>query len=242
MNLVLVLLALLNPLVFAEIEEKTFDGSNLNELVLKNSVGDVRISASKDGKAYVKANKIKWGKGCSLTMEKKDKQLVATLDQSIRYFSKDCKIEFDIQVPRNIDLTVRLASGDCSISGIKGKVDLTVGSGNLTSDGEIHSFKAKAGSGTIQTSGLTGDADIETGSGNVSLTYTTAPQKGSIDVISGSGNIAMAFPEGLNAKVKFVSGSGQLKNEFSSVDDAPFKITARTGSGDLTIAKSKPNE
>ena len=68
-------------------------------------------------------------------------------------------MDYDITVPENTTVRTHSGSGDQSMEGIKGTIDL------------------EAGSGDMQLSRLTGDLRFQTGSGNVRGRQLSGPER-----------------------------------------------------------------
>ena len=219
-------------------ETRTFEGMGLTGLILQNTSGRVRIDGTDEGRAVVTARKITFGDHCRLTMERSGSRLEVVVEK-IGFASGSCKVDFDIRVPRAVSLDLRSGSGDIALRGTRGAVEFKLGSGDFEADADIQRLDGKTGSGDVDVDGLNGDAEVKTGSGKVTLAYGEVPAKGRLDVKTGSGDITLYLPEGTPIRTKFRSGSGEFFNEIGDSQDAGFRITAKAGSGDLTIRKRR---
>ncbi len=219
-------------------ESQEFVATGLKALHLKNSSGNVKIStSSSNGKAYVEIEKVKFEKNCTLKMDKTDDALTVEVDKVGLFSNNDCKIHFNIKVPKEVALHLKMGSGDLNVKGTKGTIDFILGSGDAKIDAEIQSLDATTGSGSIEAMGIYGNANIKSGSGNVRLLYKTAPPQALVNIMTGSGDATIYLPSTTQISTDFKAGSGQLSNELTNSTDAPFKILMKAGSGSLQIKK-----
>jgi hypothetical protein len=160
-----------------------------------------------------------------------------------RELFKDISISYDIKTPTETHLRAKSGSGDESISGIAGPLDLTSGSGSLrvhdigseirastgSGDVEIQNVQGKAhitsGSGTIRATGIAGALTANTGSGAVILEQTAA---GDVEVNTGSGEVELNHVKGA---VRVSTGSGEIRADGEPA--GPWRL--HTGSGDVSI-------
>jgi len=234
---ILTVLCIFTSMASASVENKKFNAKGLESLKLKITSGDVKVTVSEDGKAYVSANKVKFEKGCTLKINRSGKDLVVDVEKKGWFNYDNCKVHFAIKVPKATALNLKSGAGDLEVNGTKGSIDFSLGSGDVKVNAEVNELDGKSGSGSIQIAGLTGDADLKTGSGDMSLSYKSAPKKGELDIKAGSGDVTIFFPSAVKVLTSFKSGSGRLYNEFGDSADASFKISMKAGSGDLKIKK-----
>jgi Putative adhesin len=177
---------------------------------------------------------------------------------------RNISISYELVVPPNTRLQSHTGSGNQTVSGLQGRVEVGTGSGSLTisdngdtvradtGSGNIEidrargSVRAKTGSGSIQASGIAGGFEGDTGSGNVKLEQT-AP--GAVRVSTGSGSIEL---RGVHGSLDAQTGSGSLLAEgdptgmwklrtgsggvrLRMVSEASFDLDARTSSGSISM-------
>ncbi|MEZ4744341.1 MAG: DUF4097 family beta strand repeat-containing protein [Bdellovibrionota bacterium] len=252
---IILVLSLFTSIAFASTESKDFDINGLKTLELENDAGDIKISVTQDGKAHISATKVNFGENCTLKMQRSEDKLDIEVDKKGLFKSGECKVHFEIKVPREIALDIKSGSGDLNIIGTKGEVEFFLGSGDAVIDAEIKELNGKSGSGSLKISGTIGEADIKlgsgsididgltseaefkTGSGNLKITYKEAPVKGELDIKAGSGDATVYLPATSKISTSFISGSGRIYNELGDSSKAPFKISMKAGSGDLNIKK-----
>ena len=134
-------------------------------------------------------------------------------------------VDYEITVPENTALRSHTGSGDQTIEGLKGNIDLESGSGDLKLArlaGEMH---FQTGSGNVRGHELAGPAKIKAGSGDIDLEETGA---GEVDIRTGSGNITVS---GINGGFHAEAGSGDIHGK--GVPKSMWSI--RTGSGNVNL-------
>src|SRR5437667_7428863 len=172
---------------------------------------------------------------------------------------RNISIDYDITVPADT-VRARSGSGNQEIDGLRSKLDLESGSGDMP---------AEAGSGDIRVEAKgSGDVRVHTGSGNIELHQVNGAmraeagsgdvrvdgvQKGDWDVKTGSGNVQLKLPEQAAFDIGASTGSGRVvvdhpvtmtlqgdvRHEQRSVrgkvhGGGPL-VTVHTGSGDVHI-------
>jgi hypothetical protein len=215
----LLVLLLFPALALADVEEKSFSLSSVKRLDLTNKSGTVSVHPAKGDKATVRANKRTFETGCELTIDLHEGTLVAKVETKSGSFfkrSSKCDVDFDLDIPKGVDL------------------DFRVGSGKVTVDAEVAEVDGTIGSGDVTIKGMTAGGKLKTGSGDIHLTYVSAPKSGSLDLKTGSGNTEILLPKGSKIKTDFMAGSGKLFNELGD-SDGGFEISMKAGSGDLKI-------
>jgi DUF4097 and DUF4098 domain-containing protein YvlB len=223
----------------AETVTKEFMASEIRQLDLSNHSGKISISVTNSAKAVVSANKIEFEKDCALTIDQKNSTLVVAVKNSSSFSKSKCHVDLTLQVPQEIAMALTSGSGPIQVNGTKGSISYKTGSGSVDIAGDVSKLDGKSGSSTINIAGLSGEADLKSGSGEITIRYEKKIEKGSLSVTSGSGNVTVYVPADTKLKSSFKAGSGQLSNEVGDTPNAQFTITAKAGSGNLTIKKAQ---
>jgi DUF4097 and DUF4098 domain-containing protein YvlB len=152
-------------------------------------------------------------------------------------------ISYEMIVPEQTKLHSESGSGNETMGGIAGPVDVTSGSGDLrvaNIGGEVHArtgsgsveldsikgaARATSGSGSIRALGIAGGLNASSGSGEVKLEQTAA---GDVEISTGSGDVDI---KGAKGAVSVTTGSGEIKAQ--GVPSGDWKL--RTGSGSVTV-------
>lgn len=173
-------------------------------------------------------------------------------------------INFEVTVPADTRVRAHSGSGNATVDGTHGTLEVGSGSGSLkvsnigdtvradTGSGDIDissvkgNVRAKTGSGSIHAKGVAGGFEGNTGSGNIALEQTAA---GAVRAETGSGGIELRLVRGsLEAK----TGSGGIRAEGDPTgawnlqtgsgtvnlrfpQDASFDLNAHTSSGSVSV-------
>ena len=97
-------------------------------------------------------------------------------------------VDYEITVPENTAIRTHTGSGDQTVEGIKGNVDLESGSGDLKLARLTGEMRFQTGSGNVRGHELSGPAKVKAGSGDIEIEETGA---GDVDIRTGSGNITV---------------------------------------------------
>jgi DUF4097 and DUF4098 domain-containing protein YvlB len=134
-------------------------------------------------------------------------------------------IDYDITVPENTAVRSHSSSGDQTVEGLKGNIDLESGSGDMRLARLIGDMHFQAGSGNIRGRELSGPARIKAGSGDIEIEEVG---EGDIEIRTGSGNITA---NGINGGFHAEAGSGDIHGK-----GVPKNMwSVRTGSGNVTL-------
>lgn len=220
-------LCILSNIAYSSIEKTKFSSSGLKKLKLNSTAGNVKVSVSKDGNAYVNAKKLSFDKHCKLKIERSGHELEVKLKNDSNFMGINCEVEFEVKLPNRINLDVAIGSGDFSVRGINGKIEFNLGSGNNIINANSAKIAGKSGSGSANIAGTIAKIDLITGSGNVKTTGSIA----SLDIRSGSGSIDVS---GLTGEAKLKIGSGDAKVQYKSVPPKG-ELKFNIGSGDSSI-------
>lgn len=142
-------------------------------------------------------------------------------------------------IPKGLDLSLRLGSGDVDINDFSGKLRVVSGSGDIsigriegdadfsTGSGDIDlneirgDVRCRTGSGTVSLGTVDGNAWINTGSGDISVTVVT----GDLSVHTASGSVSIRSRQG---SIRIITGSGDVVAE-SEARKAEIDINATSG-------------
>jgi hypothetical protein len=158
----------------------------------------------------------------------------------------DISVDYDITVPAETALRTHTGSGDQTLEGLRGRIELESGSGDLRLSRLTGEMRFHTGSGDVRTEQLSGpiygragsgdleieetgngDADVETGSGNIHIKGLS----GGLRASAGSGDITVAGNPKESWRVH--TGSGNVRLNVPS--EAAFDVDLSTNSGDATV-------
>jgi len=134
-------------------------------------------------------------------------------------------VDYEITVPENTAIRTHTGSGDQTVEGLKGNVDLESGSGDLKLARLAGEMRFQTGSGNVRGHELSGPAKVKAGSGDIEIEEIGA---GDVDIRTGSGNITV---NGINGGFRAEAGSGNIRGKGSPKN----MWSVRTGSGNVTL-------
>jgi hypothetical protein len=155
-------------------------------------------------------------------------------------------VDYEITAPADTTLQSHSGSGDQSVEGLHGGLNLESGSGDMRLR-DIHGeIRVRTGSGNLEARGVAGALTADAGSGDIRAD-STGP--GNIRVHTGSGNVEL---RGVNGGLRADSGSGdvtvvgtqtgiwEVRTSSGNVDlelpnGAAFDLDATAGSGSVTV-------
>ena len=134
-------------------------------------------------------------------------------------------VDYEITVPENTAIRTHTGSGDQTVEGLKGNVDLESGSGDLKLARLTGEMRFQTGSGNIRGHEVSGPAKVKAGSGDIEIEEIGA---GDVDIRTGSGNITV---NGINGGFRAEAGSGNIHGKGSPKN----MWSVRAGSGNVTL-------
>ncbi len=132
-------------------------------------------------------------------------------------------ISYTVETPADTEVKARDGSGAVEISGLRGPVTVTAGSGAARVSDVADHVTILVGSGNIQASHIQGAVNFTTGSGSVTFHDVKDDLRGE----SGSGAVEVDRAQG---RVSVRTGSGPIRVEGATQD-----VRAQTGSGSIEV-------
>jgi len=134
-------------------------------------------------------------------------------------------VDYDITVPENTTVRSHSGSGDQTVEGIKGEIDLESGSGDMKLarlTGDLHT---QTGSGDVRARQISGPVRTKAGSGDIEIEEVGV---GDVEIRTGSGNITV---NGVNGGFRAEAGSGDIR-----ADGMPKNLwSIHTSSGNVNL-------
>jgi DUF4097 and DUF4098 domain-containing protein YvlB len=134
-------------------------------------------------------------------------------------------VDYEITVPADTTVRTRSGSGDQTIEGTHGNVDVQTGSGDVKLNSLTGEVRLQTGSGDVRAHQISGAVHGGTGSGDIEIEETG---QGNIDLRTGSGGINA---RGIQGGFRGETGSGDVTAE--GTQSGPWEI--RTGSGNVHV-------
>lgn len=134
-------------------------------------------------------------------------------------------VDYEITVPADTTVRSHSGSGDQTIEGTRGNVDVQTGSGDVKLASVTGEIRLQTGSGNVRAHEVSGAVKGGTGSGDVEIEETG---QGDIDMHTGSGNITA---RGVQGAFHGEAGSGDITAE--GTQSGEWEI--HTGSGNVHV-------
>ena len=138
---------------------------------------------------------------------------------------RNISIDYEITVPADTTVRTHSGSGDQTIEGTHGNVDVQTGSGDVKLASLQGEIRLQTGSGDVRAREVSGSVKGGTGSGDVEI-EEMGP--GDIDMHTGSGNITA---RGIQGSFHGEAGSGDITAEGTQTGSWDI----RTGSGNVHV-------
>jgi len=134
-------------------------------------------------------------------------------------------IDYEITVPEDTAVRTHSGSGDQTVEGLKGNIDLQSGSGDMKLARLAGDMHFQTGSGDVHGHDLAGPARVKATSGDINIEETG---QGDVEIRTGSGDITV---KGVNGGFHAEAGSGNVRCQ-----GTPRNLwSVRTGSGSVTL-------
>ena len=157
-------------------------------------------------------------KNVELSLEKEENRavLISKIDHSSFSFfrgNSEYIINLTIEVPSQLNLSIKDGSGSIDIANVNGRVKIHDGSGDLYMDNVYGDVEVEDGSGSIDVRRLTGNLAISDGSGGMEVKKIN----GDLNIIDGSGFIRTSDIDG-SLEIRDGSGSIYIDGVSNDVD------------------------
>ena len=213
--------------------DKTLSVSGPVDLEVLTYSGDVKVRAGSSGSVVIHG-KIYVGDRWFGSRREED---VHAIEQNppiqqngnnvrIEYVNyRNISIDYEITVPVETTVRTKSGSGDQTIEGTRGNVDVQTGSGDVRLANLNGEIRLQTGSGDVRARQVLGSVRGGTGSGDVEIEETG---QGDVDLHTGSGNITA---RGVQGGFHGETGSGEITAE----GKPSGTWDARTGSGNVRL-------
>lgn len=225
---------------------------------IRNVSGNVEVTGHDGDSVLVRATK-----------EGEDRDAVEVEDLSsgdrveIRAkYPRDCyncnaSLKFEVRVPR--DSSIRLdpistASGDISVTNLRGQLRVTTASGNVTVENVSGDINASTASGEMRVRNVSGSVSASSASGDVEVDIARLEGGEPMKFSSASGNVSVRLPSSIDADVVMSTASGRIRTDFplqvresrhgsgsraeGRLGSGTRNVRISTASGDLSLTKN----
>jgi hypothetical protein len=137
---------------------------------------------------------------------------------------RNVAVAVSVRAPLGSHVTAKSGSGDLTVSGAAGRLELTTGSGRISADEAAGSARVDTGSGVVRLGPMAAGVRAKTGSGDVEVTAVG----GVSTVVTGSGDVWLG---GVSNDVLARTGSGNV----TIADASAGQLELHTGSGAIRV-------
>lgn len=211
---------------------REYEPTGVERIQIENVSGKINVRQMERHRFIANVTKKKFSENCKLTIEKTTPDVILVRIDGPSF--DECESDFDLQVPKEVDLTINAGAGAVDVSGVEGRLSYRVGTGNVNANGNFKSVEGRSGTGSVNITGIEGQGKIETGSGSVSLKFNSDP-KGDFVVDAGTGDATVLVPKGLRIRAELASATGTVTNEISTSAKADFGLNLKSGTGAITV-------
>ncbi len=209
--------------------EQTFEVGESPSLTIDNFTGDVTIRAGEGGVIEViavkKASTSRNLERIELEMTERDGGLVIETRKPSALAR--ASVDFEITTPADTRLDLDVGTGDLSVSGLAGGVKAGIGTGNVEATDLAGNVEMEVGTGDVTITGVEIQVDIHCGTGDVDIRGASGPAR--LDV--GTGNIEFeGAPEG---DCRFETGTGDIRLKLPA--ELNVKVDLEVGTGSIDV-------
>ena len=194
--------------------EKLFTVEGIPTVRIENVNGTITVRPGAAGAVAVKA--VRHGTGAPVEIWQDDDGSVhaKSRPKGNQFFGLDMsfgktKVDFDVSVPAETNLTVKAVNGNADVEGVRGEVSLGTVNGAIAVRNVSGELKFDTVNGKISGGGLAGQAFFKTVNGAIELTGSDLP---ALTAKTVNGNIRLDTPIGEGPyELKTVSGNVRIK-------------------------------
>jgi len=205
--------------------DKTF--AKKDEIRFKLVLGDCQLKKSSDSRIHVH---LVYSYEPDMSFEPRIEERGGRLylEEKIRGNNPKGYSTWTVEVPDDIEIEFKSATGSLTVEGLKLEIDGSTGTGDIVLSQVKGEFDLNTGTGEVEVSDSEGEFDLSSGTGNVEFKNC----KGNFDASSGTGDV---MAEGLTIEFdgEFSSGTGDA--EVSFPDGTDFELRISSGTDDAIL-------
>lgn len=207
------------------------EGNDIKTLVVNSAGGQVRVHASRDEGAKIKAQRTMGDTSCTMAAHKKGHAVEVTVSDSN---GAPCRIDVDVTIGAQVSTTVTSEEGNVFVSGMHGTLELKMTRGNAVVGGSFAQLTAHLSHGSLSAQGVGAKASLTVEEGNAQVWLDAAQSASAVALDIGTGNVTITVP----AKEICIDVSvpqGAIRNPLNEKPDAAVRVTGQINSGSLNI-------
>ena len=198
-------------------ETRTIDARDVDALWIDTANGAVSVTGTDGDTVEITAHLRERSFGdAEVAVTEHDGRLTVDGECDGGWFG-NCRVEFEVDVPRDLDVTVDSNNGRIELAGLSGEVD------------------ADTGNGAIDATGLTADrVTADSDNGRITLDFDDAPDM--VAAITDNGAIAIRVGGDAVYDIDAGSDHGTIELQLPTDPGAARRIVAQSDNGSILIA------
>ena len=226
-----------------DIIRKQFDFPAHGSLKLQNRNGDIIIHSW--DKQIIDMEAVKWVRSMStrkaerffsklnIKIDRDPRALTIVVEYPKKEFESrwgpdiEFKVDFELYVPREINLDIYSRNGEVFVEEIEGKAKVNTRNSNIDLRSISGDMNIYSRSGKVEMTDIIGSLEVETRNDDITIDFRQAPLKDSVEIYSRNGEVKIKFPQDFSADISISTDNGEIKTHF------PIMISGRIKKGCL---------
>ncbi len=196
--------------------DRIIPAAGKTKLDLSHYAGNVTVKGTDGSDVRVLAKNRDTSFSCKTTFDVSDNEIEVKTDKSF-YDPGSCKVDLLVLLPKGMEIYAKV---------LKGSMDLTNYSGDLTAD---------MGMGHLNGVISSANVNVKMGMGHVDLRWEKLPEHGNVDIKAGISESVLEFPKGSVIGADLEGGIGRINNYVDSSLKAGMRVHVKVGLADLTL-------
>jgi hypothetical protein len=151
-----------------------------------------------------------------------------------------CSVDYEIQVPRDVDVRVRASGAGIRVSNVTGDIDLSSSGGAVRVEGSSGALRLHSSGGGVSGIGLHSTVvDASSSGGGVELEFLSEPTN--VRATSSGGGVTVVIPDtDVAYRIEATSSGGSVSREVRSDPAASRRIHVSSSGGSVTVRYPEP--
>jgi hypothetical protein len=174
---------------------------------------------------------------------KSEKGVIGYLEEGSNIYLKGLGKEedqFEVLIPRNINIQVKIGSGELDLREVPVALKVQMGLGKITAYSTLSDLNVESGNAKVYAHDLIGNADLKLGMGEVVLDVTPTGLDQDILIKSAKVDAKIVLPEGIPVNANADGLKVTIDSDLPILAEAPLKINMAAALGSVAI-KEKSN-
>jgi hypothetical protein len=147
--------------------------------------------------------------------------------------SQTCRLDYDIHVPSAIPVKISADAGAIQLNGLAGQVTAHTNAGDISLSALSGAIEVTDHAGSIRGQVSSAHAALSSTVGGIDVSFFTAPA--ALTARTTVGSVTLHVPGDVSYAIDAHSSVGSTRISVRAASASPHSITARTGTGSVTI-------